>query len=512
MRDRPKSWALPTIVFPAALFLASACASTGQLDRLEAENAALRAKLSERQREKSPRIVPTSGDDAAARRGERKPAGIIDWKQFPVGSMWIDWGHTAKLGWADLRVRAVRDCERDIAGVELEIRNRSDRQLSGYELETHATVKKASGEPLPRTATYERCRNESMVVAAGTIERIWLPVEGALADLAHLELELRHPHGLAEHRLIFGLKKGLEAPVLSGAGRTLDKRPPAPQKRVGEPVETPYFRTTVMSTKLCMPQAIDGKLSFGVEVLFENFSNVTLEMRESATLKDADGYEHKNNTVGYVGDCEPRLEHARVEPGQRARGWLFPFMMKPGAADLTLHHNVTAGGFMSSGYAPIEIAIGSVPEPSPALQAPKKWIKPKPTAVSGSDYTVTVTDLKPCSEVIENGKMWLGVEIRIDNRGSTDLAIPGYFKIHDAEGYVYALQRYDFGDASPCAPNLSGGFVKPGQKVRGWVGGFRVPSTIGTARLQHTLAWEPKTPSQTLPKESVVEIPIGHLE
>lgn len=59
-----------------------------------------------------------------------------------------------------------------------------------------------------------------------------------------------------------------------------------------------------------------------VEVLFENVSGQTLELRPTGIrLHDMDGFEYAPGTG--VSGTEPKLQSQSVSPGDRARGWLW---------------------------------------------------------------------------------------------------------------------------------------------------------------------------------------------
>ncbi len=466
---------------------ATACASQARLDALRVQNAELQRQLAALKR------APTPALDASTAKavGDPRSTAATDWSKFPVGGMWIAWGGAAELGWADLRVRAVRACDPDTVGVQLEIRNDTDDPIYLHGLEEAATVT-TDDEPLARAMSFAKaCRNPERVISPGSAGKLWLTFTGDVARVQHLELDLGHTQGLSKHHLVFGLKKGLGAPELAKTGRAISERPAAPTPRIGEPVETPHYRLTVVGKKLCMPNLIHGAASFGVEVVFENFTNVALSVGEGGKLRDDEGREHGNTSVAYVGSCEPRLERRTVEPGDKVRGWLFPFMMPPTDAELTLVYGVgPAMGTGLHGYTTSSVAIGAFPKPDPQQAAPKTWSQPKAKKTSGTGYAVTVTNVQPCTDVVENGKMWIGVELLVENRGSAPLTLPFRATLQDQADYAYKTENVAFDDTSPCTPTFGYDTIQPGTQRRGWIRGFRVPTSAGSLRLEQTLSWE----------------------
>lgn len=501
--------------FVVVVFVAlglSACASSAQIDALRAQNAELRREIDALKKKRAQHGKAAEGEGAAA--SERKTAAV-DWSKFPVGSMWIGWGNKASLGWADLRVRSVRACKPGVIGIELEIRNGTDRPIYRHKIKDAATVATSDGAgTLAQTMSFEKkCQSRVHQIAPQSAGKIWLAYEGTVSRAERLEIDLAHPSGLSTHHLVFGLAKGLKPPKLATQGRAFATRPEPPKDRIGEPVETPHFRLTVVNKKLCVPNLIHGQASLGVEVVFENFTNVALAVRESGKLRDEDGREYKNNRMGYVGGCAPRIDSQEVKPGERARGWLFPFMLEPTDKTLTLVYAVNpAMGTGLHGRTTIHTAIGSFPQPDPELKSPTSWNKPKVAHASGSNYSITVTNVQPCNGVIENDKIWLGVELLIENRSTMPMVIPHDFTVKDEANYAYKKRNVAFEDSSPCQPTLGYDPIKPGTKRRGWVRAFRVPATAGSLRLEQTIAWE-RHPNvrAPVPPEQDVTLPIGQL-
>jgi hypothetical protein len=486
--------------------LLDGCASSARLEALRAENARLRSQLAER-REPQVRAKTDRSDRSVA---------AVDWQSFPIGDTWIPWTKSATLGWARMRVRSVRQCEGGSVGVELEIQNDSAKQLHGSDLERAATLV-VGGKRQPSALSFDpNCENRGAgEIPPGAADKVWLTFKGEAERAELLQLSLDEPEGLAHHELAFGLRDGIRAPARRDKGRVQASRPAPERQRIGEPVETPYFRVTLVGKKLCQPSVdADGKLSVGIELLFENFSNVDFEVGESGKLKDTKGYEYSNDRPAYLGACEPRLSHARVEPGQRVRGWLFPFVVPVDAANLTLSYWVSRTTFMS-GMTSVALPIGSLPKAEKGVTpvaAPDHWTQPASTSLAGTGYAIRVTNLKACSAKVENGKMWLGVELRLDNRKATDLVLPSSFSLKDDKGYSYPYEAYNFGDATPCQPSLGYEPVKPGDKARGWIAAFRVPVGVGRLVLQTSIRWEPARGSRDPLDEQDVTLPIGELD
>jgi hypothetical protein len=156
-----------------------------------------------------------------------------------------------------------------------------------------------------------------------------------------------------------------------------------------------------------------------------------------------------------------------------------------------------------------------VPKPASGEQpgaAPNHWTKPSIPEASGPRYSVTVTSVTVCAPTVQEGKMWLGVELLIENRGATQMTVARNVSAHDDQGYRYRLENYDFGDASPCQPRIDYEKIKPGDKLRGWVSAFRVPVNVGKLVIDSSFAWETPRGSRATEVEEDWRLPIGQLD
>src|SRR5690606_34042410 len=139
-------------------------------------------------------------------------------------------------------------------GVLLEIANLGDERLDAFRLRREATLL-AGGEAKPDTPGYDRlCDDETMRMEIGAqkTSALWLKFEAAIDDAELLALDLDEPHGLAEYRLRFALKKGVAAHDDLRPTRPAARTKP-PAAGVGASVETAFFRLTPVSKAICGP-------------------------------------------------------------------------------------------------------------------------------------------------------------------------------------------------------------------------------------------------------------------
>jgi hypothetical protein len=480
----------------ALLFSFAGCASTSQLDALAEENARLRADQAKGTRAEVSDAVP---DD------ERQAAVAEEWSRVPLGDFFVPWEESLDLGWAKLRIREVKPCAEGRLGVLLEVANRGDIRLDAFRLDQAATLL-VGGEAKPGTQRYDPLCDDhaiGMGIDGQTTGALWLKFEAAMGDAELLALDLEEPHGLAKYRLRFALKKAVAAPDDLKPTR-LGPRAKPPATRIGDPVETAFFRITAVSKAICGPPDDNGYVPLGIELFVESFTNVPLLLPSAGTLRDDAGFEHSEEFNYSKSPCIPRLPR-EIEPGESGRGFLSGVKAPSGAKKLTLRYHIGAMGAWGRSER-IDLEIGDLPEPSTPKAVPSpQWEAPKAPTLSHRDYRITVTSMARCVAQVENGKMWLGVEVLVENRSRGAILLHGTGTLEDDQAYHHSNQRYGWDDKSPCGPELPSS-IEPGSKARGWIHAFRVPVDIGPATLSFPIffAAEPQ-------REDKARLAVGRL-
>ncbi|MCA9619918.1 MAG: hypothetical protein KC731_12925 [Myxococcales bacterium] len=455
-------------------------------------------------------------EPVAASRQEAVAPVAEDWRRYPVGDMFVAWGKTSELGWLDLRARRVVDCGDGLVGVELEARNQGDKAFEGRLLRGHAFLTIGGKEIQAERWAGDPCREQDLFRSLRSAESgtVWLVAEGKAADTTLLSVAVKEPRGLAEHRLIFGLRDGVKSPLSAESSRPV--RPPPPKERLGEPVETAYYRVTVIRALPCGASEEARTVDVGIELLIENFSNVPFNVSSAFSLKAADGASFNRSFLHLAGPCAtPKIGIGTLEPGERSRGWLSAVRVSADARDLTLEYRV--GGYIGGGDH-VQIPIGSVPklpEPLPEERAPTQWHAPKVAKAQVPEAVVTVTNVQPCFSNVQNGKIWLAVEILIENRSPHPIVTSGVFRLNDADAYRYDDAYVNLDDASPCQPRIDATTIKRGGKLRGWTRPFRVPVTAKGLTVDLNLQVEEPPPRGQrfhVPREVSLTVPAGELQ
>jgi hypothetical protein len=488
------------------LVVVAGCASGPRgHDALLAENARLKRALAEKARVERARLA-TEDAEAAREPGQGRRAPHRDeWASYRFGDVTVAWGGAAKLGWVSARVRSVEACDDNNVGVELEIQNHGSERLR---FSKYSDVHLRDDDGAEKKTGYQfgdKCGSDiADIIEPGASERGWLIYQGTPSDARQLEMQLSEPSGLAKSTLTFALAADVKLPAKEASKPP--KRGPAPAERVGEPVETAFYRVTVTGLRLCGPSRTpEGKTIVGVEITAESFTNVTLTFGEHGVIKDGRGYEYKNNETTWDENCEPRISSTGLAPGEKVRGWLFPFNVAPDASALVLHYDVRGEGFFG---APSNVAIelGALPA-APAAAAAPTWKAPAQKTVTGADYQLTVTDVRVCYD--DGNQRYVGVEVLIKNRSQLTLHAGGHADIADAEGYRYPGENVELGAQSPCKPTISYEDVKPGDKLRGWLYFFRVPPKAKGIELRYSLSFRGnKQPGHDVD----VALPLGELQ
>lgn len=463
--------AMMRVVLAALVALVAGCGSRGELEALSAENARLKAQLAAREAPQE-RTTP----DEAAREARPKE----DWSKLPLGDLFVPWEESVDLGWARLRVREVKPCEDGKVGVRLEIANLDDRPLDAFRLRQAASLV-APHDAIPAGGGYlgPCARDTRGSIQPKSTGSLWLAFDVALDEAKLLALDVDAPSGLARYRLRFALKDGVAPPDdLEPEDRA---RPAPPKGGIAEPAETAFFRVTPMRVVRCGAPK-DGTVLLGVELFVESFTNVPLRLRSAGRLRDDKGFEHDKAFIPWDGPCIPALPHS-LDPGGTVRGFLSAVKVPTDAKGLELVYHL--GGFGLSVSPAIQLALGDVPEaPAPPAEdaAPTQWAAPQTPSVSHANYRITVTKMAPCGPLVENGKMWVGVEILAENRSSQPIAISSVAQLVDGQSYHHRAERYRWDDASPCGPDLPTS-LEPGTQARGWLHAFRVPVDVGPVSL-----------------------------
>ncbi|MEM6785876.1 MAG: DUF4352 domain-containing protein [Myxococcota bacterium] len=468
---------------PLFLLLATGCAATSaELNALTDENARLRAELAEQQRK--PRASSLSAEPDApdpppapgAPRGDGRRIDREAWKKDPIGSMFVPWEETAELGWSDLRIAQVKACGKRHVGLQLEVMNRTADLLYLHKLEGPLRLIVGKEERAPSMTFDGSCPSGDAKLEPGASGQRWVTFLGSPAEAERAQLTLDEPQGLARHRITFGLRKGVTPPAASTLAAP--PRPPARKDRIGTPAETRYYRVTALSKHTCAGPDADGNVQMAVEVLVENFSNVPMRPTRSATFRDADGRAFSRGFIPFGGPCAQLIDESAIGPGERARGFVSMVVVPAGAKRLEMRYSLRGIGLAS---AQVSIDVGDVPAPPtppkpapvPAADlAPTTWVPPTTRSATGPGLSVTVTGLKPCVPEKKDGKLFLGVELLVQNRGATVVTLAGAPRVTDAEAYHYPRDwREQWKRCTPSLPKE----ISPGQKARGWVSAFEVP-------------------------------------
>jgi hypothetical protein len=125
--------------------------------------------------------------------------------------------------------------------------------------------------------------------------------------------------------------------------------PPPPPKAAAEGAPEPMtartssYRISAMGTRRCPSRPYErfapGKSRFGIELAIEATGSRTIVVDAYyARLHDAEGREYAPT----FGGCEPDLRHARLAPGDRARGWV-SFEWSDKATPVKLTYNPDLG-------------------------------------------------------------------------------------------------------------------------------------------------------------------------
>jgi len=501
------------------LLAATGCgASSAELRALAAENARLRAELSKKQPDTEPEEAggeaPSEPPPLGAPRGAGRAIDRDAWKDDPIGAMFVPWGQTAELGWADMRVVAVEPCGERHVGVQLEVKNHGDDLFYLHPLERKLRLL-VEDEPRAQSMVFGAgCRADDDALEPGGVGRLWVTFLGSPAEAERARLTMDEPHGLARHRLTFGLREGVtsdvDAPALPAP------RPAPPAKRVGEPAETRHYRVTALQKIACSGPDEDGDVKMAVEVLVENFSNLPLTPTRHANFHDDEGRVFSRAYIPSGGPCEQLLAETPIGPGEKSRGFISMVTVPGEAKQLEMRYRLRGAS-----YRRVEVAIdvGEVPDPPPAPKpppvpvadlAPATWVPPASRTISGHGVAVTVTNLEPCLKKKQDGKLWLGVEVLVHNQGKTRVTLASSPRVADAKAYHYDRQWTP--TQTSCAPNLPHELA-PGQKARGWISAFHLPVDATDLKLVLDIHRSPAKPKKwVLPQKVTLTLPLGALE
>lgn len=428
--------------------------------------------------------------------------------------MFVPWGRTAKLGWADMRVVAVESCGDRHVGLQLEVKNRDRDVFYLHQLEDELRLV-VGDETRAHSMTFgDGCRDDDRKLEPGAAGRVWVTFLGAPEEAERATLTMDEPHGLARHRITFGLRDGVEP---EGEGPApMAPRPPAPAPRLGEPAETRYYRVTALQKIVCSGPDEDGQVKMAVEVLVENFSNLPLTPTRSANFHDPEGRVFSRAYLPLGGPCGQLMTETSIAPGEKLRGFISMVTVPAKAEQLEMRYHLRGTSFRG-----VEVAIdvGDVPDPPPAPEpppvpvadlAPTTWVPPASRTVGGPGLTVTVTNLAPCVKEKKDGKLWLGVEVLVHNQGKTQVTLASSPRVADAKAY-----HYDRGwppTQSDCTPRLPGELA-PGQKARGFIGAFQVPVDATDLKLVlDTYRSQPRQRTWPRAQKAILTIPVGALK
>lgn len=490
-------------------------ASSAELKALADENARLRAELAKKQAK--PDVVSPAErarDDVAPPRGQGRSIEREAWKDDPIGAMFVAWGKTAKLGWADMRVAAVESCGERHVGVQLEVKNHGTELLYLHRLERELRLDVGDEQRAYSMSFGEGCRADDDELEPGAVGRLWVTFLGTPDEAERARLTVDEPHGLARHRLTFGLREGVTADA--PARPAPEPRPAPPTTRIGEPVESRYYRVTALQKVACSGPDADGRTKMAVEVLVENFSNLPLTPTRSGDFRDPEGRVYSQGYLPFGGPCAQLMKEVPIAPGEKLRGFISMVAVPAEAKELELRYHLRGAD-----YRGIEVAlpIGDVPEPLPAPKpppvppaelAPATWLPPTSRSAGGPGLTVTVTNLKPCVREKKDGKLWLGVEVLVHNQGNTQVTLASAPRVSDAKAYHY--ERRWTPTQSGCLPDLPGELA-PGQKARGWIGAFEVPVDATDLKLVlDTYRSQPQPRRWPRAQKAIVTLPVGSLK
>jgi hypothetical protein len=404
--------------------------------------------------------------------------------RYPVGDVFVPHGKNVDLGWLELRVREVKQCRPDAVGVAVEVTNRTAErlELGGYD----PKLFDAAGAKAGIAFDFGSCGAYEPDVAAGGTTVMTFVFAGTKTKADLLELEMIEPTGLARYRVLLALTAATRRPKIVEPPRL----PPAvPIDAKAGPLETNFYRFAVTDVKICKgPDEPGGAILAGVEIVLENRSNVPFRIGDGGQLRDGRGYTYDGVFRTDRGACGDPIASQELRPGDRARGFLRPFLLPPDAGALTLEYRVA--GTWNEAHA-MRLAIGPLPAAPPAPPAPPSlptaWTRPKQTSVETNGIQVTVTDVKPCSERTSDGRMHLGVELLVENRSDKPIVLPWAGEVEDADHYHYRLSSiYD--STGPCNPILTSQKpLAPGEKQRGWLNAFDVPVGASAWKLHYSL-------------------------
>jgi len=492
--------------------------SSAELKALVDENARLRAELNKK----------TAGADAdqeageaaetrpspGAPRGRGRSTEQDAWKDDPIGAMFVPWRETAKLGWADMRVVGVESCSDREVGLQLEVKNHGSDVLYLHRIEQSFRLLVGDEQRAHSLSFGSGCRGDDDKLEPGGVGRLWVTFLGSPAEAERAQLTMDEPHGLARHRLTFGLREGVES--TGDVPPATAPRPAPPAERLGEPAETRYYRVTALQKTVCSGPDEDGHVKMAVEMLVENFSNLPLTPTRNARFHDGDGRVFSRAYLPIDGPCEQLMTETPIAPGDKLRGFISMVSVPAEAKQLEMRYRLRG-----TAYGGVEVAIdvGNVPDPPPAPKpppvpvadlAPTHWLPPASRTVGSHGLTVTVTNLKPCVKEKTDGKLWLGVEVLVHNQGSTRVRLASMPRVADAKAYHY---DHDWTPTkSDCSPNLPNE-ITPGQKARGWIGAFHIPDDATDLKLVLD-TYRRQQPSRGWPRatKAMLTIPVGALK
>lgn len=502
-----------------ALLAATGCgASSAELKALADENARLRAELAKKPAAPDePASERPLGDEVPLEGAPRGKGRSIDrdaWQHDPIGAMFVAWSETAKLGWADMRVAKVDSCGERHVGVQLEVKNRGSELMYLHRLERELRLVVGEEQRSHSWAFEDGCRRDDDKLEPGGVGRVWVTFVGSPKEAELARLTIDEPHGLARHHLTFGLRAGVAADVK--ARPAPEPRPAPPAKRIGEPVESRYYRVTALQKMVCAGPDDDGQVKMAVEVLVENFSNLPLRPTRVGDFRDPEGRVYSQAYLAFGGPCAQLMKETPIAPGEKLRGFISMVAVPADAKGLELHYHLRGADYRGTEVA---MPIGDVPDPPPAPKpppvpaaelAPATWVPPTSRSVAAPGLTVTVTDLKPCVKEKKDGKLWLGVEVLVHNQGNTQVTLASSPRVSDAKAYHY--DRHWTPTQSSCTPNLPGELA-PGQKARGWIGAFEVPVDATDLKLVlDTYRSQPQRRGWPRAQKAILTLPVGALK
>jgi hypothetical protein len=101
-----------------------------------------------------------------------------------------------------------------------------------------------------------------------------------------------------------------------------------------------HFRVTVTGVTECGDEFIaPSKVALGVEVLLENISAEAWPVHYTGVVRDAGGYDYQSMIL--MNRCRPDIDPtASVRPGEKLRGYLWPFVVPRAAKGLVLTYKL----------------------------------------------------------------------------------------------------------------------------------------------------------------------------